>query len=91
MFAGVAGYVQYSLTDALAFGVRAESFTDEGVGAFLPEGLDEESVFAVTLTGQISVDNLTIIPEFRIDSSDSDIFSDGSSLSSFLLAVTYGF
>ena len=92
LFSGVAGYVQYGMSDDFTLGIRAESFTDRGVGAFLPEGLEDESVFAVTLSGQYKIDNLTIIPEFRVDSSsDSDIFEDGSSLSSFLLAVTYGF
>jgi len=93
LFSGFAGYLQYGFSDAFALGVRAESFTDQGVGAFLPDELEDESVFAITLSANISVDNLTIIPEFRIDSSDSDIFESGaeSSLSSLVLAVAYGF
>ena len=49
-----------------------------------------------TISGNYTVGNLTIIPEFRIDTNDEDVFldSDGaasSSLASFVLAFAYGF
>jgi len=93
LFAGVAGYLQYAASDAFKIGVRAESFTDKGVDAFLPVDSTEESVFAVTLSAQYTVDNFTLIPEFRVDSSSADIFDGGtsSSLSSIVLAAVYGF
>ena len=92
-FNGVAGYVQYAATDVVSFGLRAESFMDRGLGLF--SELEEENVFATTLSANIAKGNLTIIPEIRLDSFDSDIVLNdgelGSSLTSFVLAIVYGF
>jgi len=59
---------------------------------------DISSVLGLTLTGSFSVDNLTIIPEVRLDSWSDDfepfLNNDGdatSSLSSFLIAAVYSF
>jgi len=89
LFSGIAGYLQYATSDSFKIGVRAESFSDEGVGVI---GADE-SVFAFTLTANYSVENLTIIPEFRIDNTSNDSFDGGTSgsLSSFVLAAVYSF
>ena len=89
-FSGVAGYVQVAASDAFKIGGRIEFFDDE---AGLTYGIPDESIVAFTLSAQYTVDNLTIIPEFRIDSTDSDVFDSGSSgsLSSFLVAAVYGF
>ena len=77
-------------SDAFKIGGRIEFFDDE---AGLTYGIPDESIVAFTLSAQYTVDNLTIIPEFRIDSTDSDVFDSGSSgsLSSFLVAAVYGF
>ena len=90
-FAGVAGYFQYSINEELKLGTRVEYFEDKGVGAI---GTDE-NVIDVTLTGQYTIGNLTIIPEVRMDKvsrpmfvNDTDIEED---LSSLVLAVVYGF
>jgi len=50
-------------------------------------------VLAFTLSANYTVDNLTLIPEFRLDSASADVFDTGSSstLSSFVLAAVYGF
>lgn len=89
LFAGFAGYLQYATSDAFKIGVRAESFSDNGVGVI---GTDE-SVFAFTISANYTIDNLTIIPEFRIDNASADVFDGGTSgsLSSFVLAAAYGF
>ncbi len=90
-FAGVAGYFQYALSADFKLGTRVEYFQDNGVGAV---GIDE-NVFDVTLTGQYTVGNLTIIPEVRMDKVSTPMFADDTKmkeeLSSFVLAVVYGF
>lgn len=88
-FSGVAGYLQFGVSDALKFGVRGEYFSDTG-GVAIPA---DESVFDVTLSANYTTGNLTIIPEVRLDSASADLFDAGtsSSLSSFLLAAVYGF
>lgn len=96
-FTGIAGYFQIATSDALKLGLRVESFTDKGLGLFSSSGEfeEDEKVVDLTLTANYSVGNLTIIPEFRLDSFGNDIIpNDGqfeSSLSSFVLAAVYGF
>ena len=96
-FSGAAIYLQYATSDALALGIRGEYFADSGVEVV---GVDE-SVIDFTVSAQYKVGNMTIIPEFRIDtySSDEAVILDGSgatpeygnSLASFLLAAVYSF
>lgn len=98
-FYGAAIYPQYQLSDSFALGLRAEYFaeTDGGVGAI--GGYDSDgdgNVFDFTLTGNYSIGDLMIIPEFRLDSTSEDTFLDNdlnptSSLSSFLIAAVYKF
>ncbi len=89
LFAGVAGYLQFATSDAFKIGARVESFSDKGVGVIAPD----ESVLSFTLSANYTVDNLTLIPEFRIDNASADVFDGGTSgsLSSFVLAAVYGF
>ncbi len=96
-FSGAAIYLQYATSDALALGIRGEYFADSGVEVV---GTDE-SVIDFTVSAQYKVGNMTLIPEFRIDtySSDQGVILDGSgttpeygnSLASFLLAAVYSF
>jgi len=98
-FYGVALYPEVAVTDAFALGLRGEYFavTNGYLGGVV--GLDAEgdgNVFALTLSGPVSVGNLTFIPEVRLDSFSEDFItnSDGepaNSLASFLLAAVYGF
>ena len=93
-FSGVALYVQAALSESFKLGVRAESFTDK-TGSILGADI-ESSVFDFTLSANYTVDNLTIIPEIRIDAlSDAqfDLGDEeiGDSLSSFILAAVYSF
>lgn len=89
LFAGIAGYFQVAASESLKVGARIENFSDKGVGVIAPD----ESVLAFTVSANYTVDNLTIIPEFRLDNATVDVFEEGtsSSLSSFVLAAVYGF
>ena len=59
-------------------------------------GLEDSSVFALTLTGSATVGDLIIKPELRLDSASDDAFIDSDldptkSLASFLVAAIYSF
>lgn len=97
-FSGAALYVQSPLSASFKLGLRGEYFQDNGLGLF---ELDE-SVIGLTLTGNYTAGNLTIIPEVRLDSYSqenyvvTDVPESGnpkyaSSLSSFLIAAVYSF
>lgn len=98
-FAGAALYPQLGLTDTFTIGLRGEYFTETegGVGAIGGYDADGDgSVFALTLTGSLDVDNLTIKPELRLDSASEEAFIDNDlagskSLASFVLAAIYSF
>ena len=100
LFAGVAGYLQVATSDNLKFGVRGEYFTDRGVGALGTDKTAEDpilsenqNVFDLTLSANITIGSLTLIPEIRSDFLSFDGFDNGSSssLSQFILAAVYGF
>ncbi|MBY0347920.1 MAG: outer membrane beta-barrel protein [Hydrotalea flava] len=85
-------YINYDATKTVGFTLREEYFDDKknvaGVGA---------GIIATTLSGNIHINNLTLIPEVRIDNAQSAIFSK-SSLNSYsksdvscLLAAVYKF
>lgn len=72
-FYGAALYPQIATSDSFSIGLRGEYFALHGDGDDLP------SVFATTLTGSYTVDNLIIKPEIRLDAlsnSDGGIFFD---------------
>ncbi|WGK64088.1 porin [Croceiramulus getboli] len=88
-FYGVAAYLQYSLSETFALGTRAEYFE-----AF--NGPVDANVFAVTLSGNAKVGDLTLIPELRLDTYDEEVILDSDfefqkGLASFLLAAVYSF
>ena len=90
-FSGVALYPQYSFSDSFALGARYEAFTENGaLGAF---GDGDNTSF--TITGSLTSGNMTIKPEFRIDSASDKFYTDADgatdSLSSFVLAAIYSF
>ncbi|UII23220.1 porin [Fulvivirga ligni] len=103
-FYGVAGYFQVAASEAFSVGARVEYFKMfnggliDGSGA-APIGYDADgdgSVIDLTLSANYKVGNLTIIPEFRLDSTSEDYFYDkdyeaSKSLSSFVLAAVYSF
>lgn len=97
-FFGVALYPKITLSETFALGVRAEYFgiKKDHLGIF---GLDDNgdgSVTELTISGNYKVSGLTIIPEFRIDSTSEDSFADAdgdptSMMTSFTLAAVYKF
>ena len=95
-FAGVALYPQLSTSDTFTIGLRGEYFVETGDFGAIGTGMEDSSVFATTLSANIKVGELTIIPELRLDSSSDEFFLDKDfdaqkSLSSFILAAVYKF
>ncbi|WP_405294950.1 outer membrane beta-barrel protein [Algibacter sp. Ld11] len=90
-FYGAALYPQVATSDSFSLGLRGEYFGYHGDGDDLP------SVFATTLTGSYTVDNLIIKPEIRLDSWSNDepfVDNDGmasDNLAAFTLAAIYTF
>jgi len=88
---GSALYLNYDPVTAFGLTLRGEYFNDEkGVAGFY------NKIFDVTLSGNIRIDNLSIIPEFRLDSGEEPMFYKNSgelvkSTGTFLLAATYHF
>jgi len=89
-FYGAALYPQYSFSEAFALGLRAEYF------GFHEEDFDDDTVFAATLSANYNIEDLTIIPEIRLDSWSNEPYFDNDlsatkSLASFLVAAVYKF
>ena len=91
---GSALYLNVDPTSMFGLTLRGEYFDDKkGVAGFAT------SIFDATLSANIRIDNLTIIPEFRLDSAKDPIFYKNSdtndptskSTGSFILAATYHF
>ena len=91
---GSALYLNYDPSSAFGLTARGEYFGDKkGVAGFGTNIID------LTLSGNIHIDNLTIIPELRLDNSKDAIFfknsdklsSSAKSTTSFILAATYHF
>jgi len=95
-FAGVVLYPQLSTSDTFTIGLRGEYFVETGDFGAIGTGIEDSSVFATTLSANIKIGELTIIPELRLDSSSDEFFLDKDleaqkSLSSFVLAAVYTF
>ncbi|MEX0290815.1 MAG: porin [Flavobacteriaceae bacterium] len=95
-FAGGALYPQLKTSENFTLGLRGEYFVETGDFGAIGTGVEDSSVFAVTLTGSATIGDLTVKPELRLDSASDDAFlnTDGEpigSLSSFLLAAIYSF
>ncbi|HET7117549.1 MAG TPA: outer membrane beta-barrel protein [Hanamia sp.] len=89
---GSAVYLNLDPTSVFGITLRGEYFDDQHAIVF-PSGT---SVFDVTLSPNIKINNLTIIPELRFDGAQKEIFekSDGTTTKSALtgiLAATYHF
>jgi hypothetical protein len=86
-FLGFAAYMNYAVSDKFILAARGEYFNDtEGV----VYGLSPK-ITAFTLTGNVKIDALTIMPEIRFDSADQTIFGAKKSAVSYLLAAVYKF
>ncbi len=89
---GIGIYANYAVSDKFVLALRGENFDDKkgivGYGTTMNE---------FTLSGNIKIDALTIIPEIRFDSAGDNkkLFGTGTNASasdfSFLLAATYKF
>jgi len=82
---------KYALSDAFTLGGRFEAFTENGaLGAF-----GDGDNTSITLTGSFTSGNMTIKPEFRVDTASDAYYMDADgatdSLSSFVLAAIYSF
>ena len=99
VFGGVALYPQYTFSDKFALGLRGEYFFEQNGGAGALGAYDADGnadVIDLTVTGNITIGNLRLIPEFRVDAVSQEIFEDvtgatSSSLSSVLFAAVYAF
>ncbi len=98
-YTGAAVYLKYSLSANAALGLRGEYFSEVGggygaIGQYDAEG--RASVTAFTLSGNIALGPLTLIPELRADRASQPVFAGADEqptdvLASFLLAAVYGF
>jgi hypothetical protein len=91
---GSALYLNVDPTSLFGLTLRGEYFDDKnGVAGF------GTSIFDATLSANIRVDNLTIIPEFRLDSTKDPLFYKNAdtdnptakNTGTFILAATYHF
>jgi hypothetical protein len=97
-FMGFAIYPKVTLSDAFSLGLRGEylTVTNGHLGIF---GVDEKgdgSVVEFTLSGNYKVGGLTLIPEFRLDTTSEDSFYDAdgkatSKMASMTVAAVYKF
>ncbi|MDQ7950047.1 MAG: outer membrane beta-barrel protein, partial [Pedobacter sp.] len=93
-YTGVALYPQYSVTKAVALGLRGEYFNYKGVAT-----ASDASVTALTFSANIKSGGLTLIPEFRFDNDKdltqgfvkSDLTTLTKSASQFSMALVYAF
>lgn len=95
---GSALYLNVDPTSTFGLTLRSEYFSDKH-DLKIPHpaaAMNGCNIFANTLSANFKVDNLTIIPEFRIDNSSQEIFAkkDGTptkTAANLLLAVVYSF
>ena len=93
-WSGAALYAKYAISDAFTLGLRGEQIFDQD-GVIL--GVPDNSITALTLSGNIHIGNLTLIPEFRADlgkKDDSYLDGDGNgvkSLTGFIFGAYYAF
>ncbi|WP_108866257.1 outer membrane beta-barrel protein [Aquimarina aquimarini] len=98
-FYGVALYPQLKISGNLSIGVRSEYFTVYNSGLTDAIGLNfdgDGSVLATTFTMDYSIGNLTLKPEFRLDTTSENSFIDREgeitkSISSFVIGSIYKF
>lgn len=85
-------YFNYDPTNIFGLTLRADYFDDRTLSPLL----NVNKVFATTLSGNIKVDGLTIIPELRLDNATNAVFLKGDATPvknnmSFILAAVYKF
>lgn len=91
-FFGTALYATITTSETFALALRGEYFApDSG-----DDAVDIPSVIALTASGNITIGDLRLIPEFRIDLGSDDIFFDDEGMLTgsrpvFMLAGVYSF
>lgn len=90
---GTALYLNFDPTSTVSFTLRGEYFSDERAAS---GGAFGANIFATTLSANLKVGELTIIPELRFDNATSGIFINSGgdavkSTSSVLIAAVYKF
>lgn len=100
VYTGVATYLQYAFSESFSLGGRYEYFKDN-VKQYDSEAKNSSAdnfiaVNAITLSGNIALGPLMLIPELRMDTADMDVFSDSdaketSSATQGTIAVVYAF
>ncbi|MDO5969203.1 outer membrane beta-barrel protein [Flavivirga aquimarina] len=90
-FYGAALYPQLAASDSFSIGLRGEYFNWMNDAP-----VDDTDVFAVTLTGSYTLENLIIKPELRLDSNSEEVYFNSDlettkSLAAFTLAAIYSF
>lgn len=86
-------YFNFDPTSVFGLTLRADYFDDRKISPLLGGA---NKMFATTLSGNIKVDHLTIIPELRLDNAKNAVFTKGDggstkSTMSFILAAVYTF
>lgn len=86
-------YFNLDPTPVFGLTLRADYFDDRKLSPLLGSA---NKVFATTLSANVKVDHLTIIPELRLDNAKGAVFSKGDgtatkSTASFILAAVYTF
>lgn len=93
---GSAIYLNLDPTSSFGLTLRGEYFSDKHHLKIPTSSIDGCKIFANTLSVNFKIDNLIIIPEFRIDNSSEEIFTkkDGTSTktaTNVLVAAVYQF
>lgn len=94
-YIGLALYQQYSLSETFDLGIRGEWFKYDDLSSD-PGQFNGQRYLTATLSGNIHLGALTLIPEWRIDFSDVKQFTDGDgeptmSACQIVLAAVYDF
>ena len=93
-WSGAALYAKYAFGDVFSLGLRGEWINDAH-GLIL--GLEDNRISALTVSGNIHLGALTVIPEFRMDSAKQEgaytsLSGDAlKAMSGLLMAVVYSF
>jgi hypothetical protein len=85
-FTGYAAYANYAVSDKFTIAARGEYFDDSKGVALL-----KSKITAFTLSGNVKIDALTIIPELRFDSAKDAIFNGKKSDLALIMAAVYKF
>jgi hypothetical protein len=93
---GSAIYINVDPTSKFGLTLRSEYFSDKNELKIYTGTMTGTKVLANTLSANFKVDNLTIIPEFRIDHSSEQIFTKSDATrtktaANVLLAAVYSF